>query len=413
MTSRPAPRATRHPRQRLRPPLVIAGGLALLIALSGCGGDGVDPVALAQADVTAKEKTLTDAQAAAAAAEKTFCTASSGYITALDRYGDVLNATTVTVGDVRDAGADLKEPKAETVAAAEDVTSTRDEVAAAEEELAKAQSALAAAEASAAGEPAPDTTVSPPDPPEAIVPAATVARVQQADADFTETAADITDGTPLREAAEQFNAAAVALEMSWLAVFAESGCLTDAQQEQAALAVRDYTVALQEDLATAGYFEGEPDGVYGPQTVAAVQALQAANDLPQTGTVDKATEAALREEVAAADGSSAEEEMASTAALQQTLALAGYWDGPIDGQWTDELTDALQELQNDLGVEPTGEVDAATIAAFQEVLSTVGPTAAASATPTPTPEPTDSDEAPVGESPPDADDPAETMTPQA
>ncbi len=401
MNTRPAPSPTRRPRRRLRP-LVVGGALAVLVALSGCGGDGADPVALAQAEVSAKEESLLDAQAAAAAAEETFCTASSGYITALDRYGDVLNVTTVTVGDVRDAGADLKEPKAETVAAAGDVTSTREEVATAQEELAQAQSALAAAEASAAGEPAPESTVSPPASPEAILPTATVARVQQADADFAETAADITDGTPLRQAAEQFNAAAVALEMAWLAVFAESGCLAEAQQEQAALAVRDYTVALQADLATAGYFDGTADGVYGPETVAAVQALQAANDLPQTGTVDKATEAALREGVAAADGSDAQEAMASTAALQQTLALAGYWDGPVDGQWSDELTEALQELQTDLGVEPTGTVDAATVAAFQEVLATVGPNPPASATPstTPTPEPTASDAALVGEAPP-------------
>ena len=157
--------------------------------------------------------------------------------------------------------------------------------------------------------------------------------------------------------------------MSWLALFADVGCLTDAQQEQAATAVRDYTIALQQDLADAGYFEGEVDGVYGPETVEAVQALQKANGLPETGTVDKATEAALRAELEAAGGAAAQEEMASTAALQQTLKLAGYWDGPVDGQWSDELTDALKEFQTDLGVEPTGEVDAATIAAFEEALA--------------------------------------------
>ena len=95
--------------------------------------------------------------------------------------------------------------------------------------------------------------------------------------------------------------------------------------------------------------------------------------------MDKATEAALRSELEAAGGAAAEEAMASTAALQQTLKLAGYWDGPVDGQWTDELTDALKALQTDLGVKPTGEVDAATIAAFEEALAT------AQATPSPSP----------------------------
>jgi peptidoglycan hydrolase-like protein with peptidoglycan-binding domain len=165
----------------------------------------------------------------------------------------------------------------------------------------------------------------------------------------------------------------------------------------------DHTTALQQDLADAGYFEGEVDGVYGPETVEAVQGLQKANGLPETGTVDKATEAALRAELEAAGGAAAEEEIASTAALQQTLALAGYWDGPIDGQWTDELTDALKELQTDLGVEPTGEVDAATITAFEEALATAQATPSPSPTPTPTRSPANP---PASESPTDEASPS-------
>ena len=37
--------------------------------------------------------------------------------------------------------------------------------------------------------------------------------------------------------------------------------------------------------------------------------------------------------------------------------------------WTDELTAALQAFQTALGVEPTGEVDAATLAAFEQALA--------------------------------------------
>ena len=356
-------------------------------------------MAVAQASVTAKEKALADAEVAATAAAAEFCAASSEYIVALDRYGDILNQTAPTVGDVKDAGADLTEPRAETVDAGEAAVSARDDVATAEQDLAEAQAALAAAEAAAAGEEPPeaeqgdDPSAEPSDPP------ATVARVQQAEAEFATAQAGITDETPLVQAAEQFNAAAVALEVAWLQLFAESGCLTDAQAEQAADAVRDYTKALQQDLADAGYFEGEVDGVYGPDTADAVADLQKANGLPQTGTVDKATDAALRAELEAAGGAAAEEAMASTAALQQTLALAGYWDGPVDGQWTDELTDALQEFQTDLGVEPTGEVDAATITAFNEALAaaqatpSTSPTPEASAPAEPSEEPAPSDSA--------------------
>ncbi len=357
-----------------------AGGL--LLAVTGCSGDPEESaVTVAQASVTAAEQALADAETAATAAAAEFCAASSTYITALDRYGDVLNQTAPTVGDVKDAGADLTKPRTETVDAGEAAVSATEDVATAEQDLADAQAALAAAEAAAAGEEPPEAEASEEPGKAPSNPPATVARVQQAEADFAAAQAGITDKTPLVQAAEQFNAAAVALEMAWLQLFAESGCLTDAQAEQAADAVRDYTKALQQDLADAGYFDGEVDGVYGPETVDAVAALQKANGLPQTGTMDKATEAALRAELEAAGGAAAEEAMASTAALQQTLKLAGYWDGPVDGQWTDELTDALEELQKDLGVEPTGEVDAATITAFNEAL------AAAQATPSPSPTP--------------------------
>ena len=377
------PAGGQDPSRSRRYPIVgLAAAGSLLVVLSGCSSDPEESaVTVAQASVTAKEKALADAEAAATSAAAEFCASSSSYITALDRYGDVLNQTATTVGDVKDAGADLTKPRTETVDAGEAAVSATQDVATAEQDLAEAQAALAAAEASAAGQEPPEADDSDDPSEEPSDPPATVARVQQAEAEFATAQAGITDKTPLVQAAEQFNAAAVALEMAWLQLFAESGCLTDAQQEQAADAVHDYTAALQQDLADAGYFEGEVDGVYGPETVDAVAALQKANGLPQTGTMDKATEAALRAELEAAGGAAAEEAMASTAALQQTLTLAGYWDGPVDGQWTDELTDALEELQKDLGVEPTGTVDSATIAAFNEALAT------AQATPTPSPTP--------------------------
>jgi hypothetical protein len=39
-----------------------------------------------------------------------------------------------------------------------------------------------------------------------------------------------------------------------------------------------------------------------------------------------------------------------TTRLQQVLTALGYFSGPIDGQWSDELTAALSALQADLGV---------------------------------------------------------------
>ena len=212
--------------------------------------------------------------------------------------------------------------------------------------------------------------------------------MQEAEAELAAAQAGITDQTPLAQAAEQFNAAAVALEMAWLQLIGDSGCLTDAQQEQAAKAVSSYTKTLQQALADAGYYDAKVDGIYGPKTVAAVEALQKANGLPQTGTLDKATEKALRSELAAKGGAAAQEETASTAAVQQTLKLAGYWDGPVDGVWTDELTDALEKLQKDLGVKVTGTVDAATVAALEKAIADAGATSSATPSISSSPAPT-------------------------
>jgi peptidoglycan hydrolase-like protein with peptidoglycan-binding domain len=215
-----------------------------------------------------------------------------------------------------------------------------------------------------------------------VVPTETVARVQQAEDDFAAAQRGITRDTPLSAASVQFNSAAVALEMAWLQLFSQSGCLTDEQQKAATQAVSEYTTALQKDLATAGYYSGTADGVYGPETVAAVEALQKAHGLPVTGAVDKATAAALQSDLAAKGGAATQASVASTAALQQTLKLAGYWDGPVDGQWTPELTDALKEFQTALGVPATGTVDSATIAAFEKQLEgTQSPTPTATPTP--------------------------------
>jgi peptidoglycan hydrolase-like protein with peptidoglycan-binding domain len=143
-----------------------------------------------------------------------------------------------------------------------------------------------------------------------------------------------------------------------------------AARRKADTAVHDYPAALQQSLGDAGYCAGEIDGVYGPATVDAVEALQKARGLPVTGTVDKATDAALQADLPAKGGAAAQEALASTAAAQQTLKLAGFWTGPVDGNWTPALTEALKSFQTERGVKPTGTVDAATIAALEHAIAT-------------------------------------------
>ncbi len=361
---------------------------SFVLAACGADSDGDTAVQRAEAKVAAAEKALSEAQAELSAATEAFCDDSADYILAVDRYGDVLTSTAPTVGDVTDAGSDLADPQEDAMQAADDAVAARDAVVEAEDDLAQAKAELKAAKKGGDPSAQPPSTESP----SPLAPAATVSRVKQAESEFEDVRGGIDERTPLTEASQQFNAAAVALEMSWLQLFADAGCLSDEQEQQAAAAAREYTLALQDALQQAGHFDGEIDGVYGPSTVAAVEALQAAHQLPVTGTVDKATAAALQSDVLAAGGAAAQEELAATAALQQTLKLAGYWDGPVDGSWTPALTEALKTLQTDLGVKPTGSVDAATISAFKEAVAASGaPESSPSASPTEQPESPPSD----------------------
>lgn len=364
------------------------------LVLVGCGDDGDNDVQRAQARVEAAQNDLAGAQEAAVASATAFCDRAADYITALDRYGDVLTSTKPTVGDVQEAGTDLAAPGEDVAGSAEDAVAAREDVVQAEQDVAEAKAALAEAKGKTPKPPATSSaTVLVPE-----APPASADRVQQAQADLDAAVEGISDQTPLVQAAEQVNAAAVALEMSWLRLFSEVGCLTDEQQERAAVAARDYTTALQQSLAQAGHYTGEVDGVYGPATVKAVQSLQTAHGLPATGAFDKATAAALQSDLAAQGGAAAKQAVATAAAVQQTLSLAGFWTGPVDGEWTPALTEALKAFQTELGVKPTGTVDSATIAALERAIAQ-----AAAPEDTPTATPSEGDAA-DGEAEPDDTD---------
>ena len=110
-----------------------------------------------------------------------------------------------------------------------------------------------------------------------------------------------------------------------------------------------------------------------------MQKLQTEAGLPTTGLVDKATALALDKKLASTSPATPQPQ-SQTAAVQTVLKLTGYWTGPVDGIWTDALTDALMSFQTALGVEPTGVVDAATLAAWQQALAEAQTAAATTTT---------------------------------
>jgi len=45
------------------------------------------------------------------------------------------------------------------------------------------------------------------------------------------------------------------------------------------------------------------------------------------------------------------------AEIQSAMAKAGYYQGPANGVWDQNSTDALRRFQEDQGLEPTGRID--------------------------------------------------------
>ena len=336
-----------------------------------------DPVAAAEARVGEAESALTASQEALDAAAEQFCVDAGGYIEVLDRYGKLFTDDAATVGDIQTLGADLVEPRETVASTVNEVEEAKTALAAAGQELADAQAALVEAIATASSLPTSSTTPATTTT-TTLVPPATIERVQQAEDDLAQASEGITAATPLAEATAEYNSAAFALQIAWLRLLYDAGCLTDEQQAQAVEQVTAYTTTVQTELQQVGYYEGPVDGIYGPATVDAVKRLQADSGLPETGFLDKATAEALDGLLAELDLQTAAADLTHTAAVQTVLTLTGFWQGPTDGVWTEELTAALQEFQIALGVEPTGIVDAATLAAFQQAL------AALQAAPTPT-----------------------------
>lgn len=174
-----------------------------------------------------------------------------------------------------------------------------------------------------------------------------------------------------------------------------------------------FTTQLQISLKLLGFYTGPINGQYDDATRAAVAAFQTSVGLPATGEYDAATDEALRARL----GSLADVLSTSTEDLQRTLTDLGYYEGPIDGQWSPELTAAIKAFQADLGVPQTGVLDVATVRAIYQqgvttgsTTTTVPATTAAPTTPAPTTAPPTTP-APTTAPPPQTTPPPDTTAP--
>jgi branched-chain amino acid transport system substrate-binding protein len=136
--------------------------------------------------------------------------------------------------------------------------------------------------------------------------------------------------------------------------------IADIRRQQEAYAAAAQITKIQQALTFLGFYSGPINGLDTPEFRAALAAFQTSVGLPPTGIFDEATDAALR----AALGPYADLLTQTTADIQRLMTDLGFYTGPIDGVWTEELTQAIQALQAELGVPQTGVLDAATLRAI-------------------------------------------------
>jgi peptidoglycan hydrolase-like protein with peptidoglycan-binding domain len=270
-----------------------------------------------------------------AGAHEQFCADVADYVELIGQYGGLFDGVELTVGDVKSASDELEPGREAVIESAE------------------------AFETAVAADPVAGVEFD-------VVEQESIDRVQDAEAAFAR-AGDIEDRTRVVDAGVRFTSAAYQLEVAWVLLFADAGCLEGDQEAQAEATrwVSDYVSAIQTDFRAIGYYRGDIDGVYGSMTIEAVEQFQQDQGLPVTGLVDPATQTALQVALGA-------RQSAEVGGLQAILITTGHYSGPVDGVWTPAVEEALKALQEDLGVPATGVVDSATLRALEEALVAAG-----------------------------------------
>lgn len=146
-----------------------------------------------------------------------------------------------------------------------------------------------------------------------------------------------------------------------LTVVADLTIALDELRDRVAPRLVGFIADIQTALTELGYYSGPIDGQESDEFREAVAAFQADNGLEPTGTLDAATIAAIQ--AALGDNPLL---TATIIEVQQLLTELGYYTGPIDGVFSEELSNAIKAFQTDLGVEPTGILDAATLQAIYQ-----------------------------------------------
>lgn len=126
------------------------------------------------------------------------------------------------------------------------------------------------------------------------------------------------------------------------------------------------TERLQRRLNALGYSAGEPDGVWGSRTSAAVKAFQRDHGLPQTGNPDKKTENELAKDAGSSKGLKRGDRGNRVARLQNLLTLHGFADGASDGIFGAGTEAQLKRFQHYHGLREDGVAGSAVWEALEK-----------------------------------------------
>jgi peptidoglycan hydrolase-like protein with peptidoglycan-binding domain len=123
-------------------------------------------------------------------------------------------------------------------------------------------------------------------------------------------------------------------------------------QPQPSAAVRD----AQQRLSAAGFYAGAIDGLWGPDTQAAVERFQRSRGLQVTGDLNPVTTSALQ---------AAPQPSAAVRDTQQRLSALGFYNGAVDGVSGPDTRAAVERFQRSRGLAVTGDLNAVTASALR------------------------------------------------
>lgn len=132
--------------------------------------------------------------------------------------------------------------------------------------------------------------------------------------------------------------------------------------------------SVQHQLRQSGFYQGRVDGVWGPDSVSALQRFQQAHGLQITGQLNQATAATLgldpdavlgmQQVPAVAQNESGHLSSRAVIAVQRRLEGLGFYRGQLDGVWGPSTQEAIARFQQSRGLQPNSQLNPATVASL-------------------------------------------------